>query len=118
MPLFVALITGTGEGCDYTFACNRKWEIGEADNISDFRMRVLGKHHMLDFESDWIPDILIEKMEIFEIAGESQEVTGIPEWFFEKRKEVEKIEIENKKKRMEEDERLLYQKLKKKYDSK
>lgn len=109
MGLYAALIVGTGEGCDYTLGCNKTWVIKEAETIDDFRMSVLEDFGMLNFGRKTIPDILIEKMDIFEICGETQSVTGIPEWFFE---EVKKSEVIKK----EEKERELYEKLKRKFE--
>lgn len=109
MPLFVALIKGTGEGCDYTYDCNKTWRVKEADNISEFRNMILEDFGMLNFNRDHFPDILIEEMEIYEVNGSYQKVTGIPEWF---EKEMEKY----KANKNEEAERALYEELRKKYE--
>ncbi len=34
---YVALITGAGEGCDYTIACNKDFEVFEAKSDEDAR---------------------------------------------------------------------------------
>ena len=35
MKNFLVLITGYGEGCDYTIGCNKTWVIIEADNKNE-----------------------------------------------------------------------------------
>jgi hypothetical protein len=76
MPKYVALIAGTGEGCDYTLECNKTWRISEAKNIEEFRACVL------ENSACWIqyrPDTLIEQLIIFEANGEAQTISELPE---------------------------------------
>lgn len=40
MPKYVCLLTGAGDGCDYTIACNKDWKIIEADTLSDLSRQI------------------------------------------------------------------------------
>lgn len=107
MPKYVALIAGTGEGCDYTLECNKTWRISEAKNIEEFRACVLEEFGMLDFENR--PDTLIEQLIIFEASGEAQTISELPVWFNAEHKRYKEQNVVN-------EERALYEKLKKKFE--
>ena len=109
MPKYAVLITGTGEGCDYTLDCNKTWRMVEANDIDECRNIILSEYGMLTFDPNYFPDILIENLILFEIAGEFQEVTGIPEWY------EEQYDQHQKQKKIDQ-ERAPYEELKKKFE--
>lgn len=110
MPKFLALITGTGEGCDYTIGCNKTWKVKEAENKEAFIKDILNDFGMLSFDKTSYPDILIEKLEVIEVET-IEVIEGIPEWYDQQWN----LAKEQKK---EDEERKLFEELKAKYGDK
>jgi hypothetical protein len=111
---FVILIVGSGEGCDYTIGCNRRWIFRQGKSAKS----VLNKYVQESRDDDgavcsfYGNEINIEKMTIIEINDKMEvDCQEIAEQL-----RSEKINKENVV--LEEKEKAEYSRLKKKYDSK
>ncbi len=107
MLKYIALIKGAGEGCDYTIACNRKWEYLNAKNIND------AHKECEDICLGWLgTEAPIESIEILEFSKkEDFDVEACEAKLKSKQESEEEEEIE-------EFEKAELERLKKKYESK
>ena len=116
MKEYVALITGSGIGCDYTIGCNKRWEFFEAEDMDDAKRIVFQGEDEDDEDEDTIYGMGFcmgdspEEITIIEIAD--QDDADIFEWESEKEEE----EAKRKAKDEEEAERAELERLKKKYE--
>lgn len=104
---YLVLITGRGEGCDYTINCNLDWEFFEADSIEEVKNRIVEF-----FEAKNCPESFVERYQIFDILPVNccYKVTS---------KELVKNILEEKEaeniKKQKQEELALLEKLEKKY---
>ena len=88
----------------------KKWAFGEAENKEMFIQNILRNFGMLSYNTDYYPDILIEELEIIEVASR-EVIKGLPEWYDQ---QWNLAKEENK----EVEERRLFEELKAKYGNK
>lgn len=99
--MFIALIDG-GDGCDYNIDCNKTWKFLKATNIEEARKEV-------EYFFEYYGREMIKKMTILDVSSsESFDVSGYL-------KKLRMDDSEREAIRKQEEERLQYEKLKKKF---
>lgn len=68
---FVALLTGAGEGCDYTIGCNFKFKIVEAEDKAAAFEKFCEEFY---WDSDGFSNELLDKVQLFELGEEFTEM--------------------------------------------
>lgn len=109
---YYALITGQGEGCDYTIGCNMRFEKLKATNISDARKECIEVFKRYDIsEDDGSPhdELRIESIVMLEVSVEEKvDISGILASARKVSAEKEKVDAEMR-------EREQFERLRKKY---
>jgi hypothetical protein len=113
MKKYLALIYGTGKGCDYTIACNQTSKIVEADNEEIVVNNILKDYgqcieNIYNEESCYDAEAIIDRIIVYEIKSNGIIFEDLASQF-EKEKDI------FKKKLNENRERKLYEELKKKF---
>jgi len=106
MPTYVALITGCGEGCDYTLACNKTWEVGTAESKEAF-LEDIREQYEYGLDGDAEPRL--DVVEIFEINGTGTRYDDLYHRYMSEWRAYQE-------KKKEDDERKQYEKLKEKFE--
>jgi len=103
-PRFVALLTGNGEGCDYTICCNVMFKDLESKNMTD------ALEEAAELYSDYGGEELIESIEILDVVASAE--LDI--------EEIERLCVEAERKEeaesVERAEREQYERLKRKFN--
>ena len=95
MRKFIVLLTGRGEGCDYTIGCGYKFYFKEANSAQEVWNSI--KSDYVNFEEDYIDKDSLSKVEIVEVSKDSLSIDFddvIKEFklFQEKKRQIEQIE--------------------------
>lgn len=109
MPKYVALMRGTGEGCDWTIACNKDYLIFEADNRDKAEEKCFSVYESHGGKKG---DPAICEIMLFEVTGEK--AVDLISY----NRKIEEEENNKKQREKEEYEREQYERLKKKFEDK
>ena len=110
---YVMLITGYGQGCDYTIGCNLTWEEGEAENWEEISRRaeqIAEDYGCGEISSGGYEEERIEKIEILHVMD--KRVWDLDGYKARKRATERALEDQEKEK----EEREMLAKLKEKYE--